>query len=64
MGDRIGKQLGNYYVIRLIGKGGFSEVYLGEHIYLRTQVAIKLLNTQLNSDDIEGFLTEARTILT
>src|SRR6266487_2034016 len=62
MVDRIGQQLGNYYVIRLIGKGGFSEVYLGEHIYLRTQVAIKLLNTQLISDDIEGFLTEARTI--
>ena len=62
MGDRIGQQLGNDYVIRLIGKGGFSKVYLGEHIYLRTQVAIKLLNTQLISDDIEGFLTEARTI--
>jgi eukaryotic-like serine/threonine-protein kinase len=35
---------------------------LGEHIYLGTQVAIKILNTTLTVDDRHSFLIEARTI--
>ena len=62
MTDRIGQQLGNYQLIRLLGEGGFAEVYLGEHIHLGTQAAIKLLHTQLISDDVDKFRTEARTI--
>ncbi len=62
MADRIGQHLGNYRLIRLLGQGGFAEVYLGEHIHLNTQAAIKVLRTQLASDDISGFRTEARTI--
>src|SRR5579863_370484 len=62
MGDLVGRQLGNYRLIRLLGQGGFAEVYLGEHIYLDTQAAIKVLRTQLESDEIEHFRTEARTI--
>ena len=60
--DRIGQQLGNYHLIRLIGQGGFGEVYLGEHIYLKTQAAIKVLQVRLANEDIEAFLNEARTI--
>ncbi len=61
--DRVGQQLGNYRVSHLIGQGGFAEVYLGEHIYLKTQVAIKLLRTTVaHPDDLESFLTEAQTI--
>ena len=62
MANRTGEQLANYRIIRLIGRGGFAEVYLAEHLYLRTQVAIKILNTQLTNEDMEGFLHEARTI--
>ena len=62
MDDRVGRQLGNYRLIRFLGQGGFAEVYLGEHIYLETQAAIKVLHTQLASDDIEQFRGEARTI--
>ncbi len=43
MSDRIGQQLGNYRITQSLGCGGFAEVYLGEHIYLKTPVAIKLL---------------------
>ncbi len=60
--DRSGHQLGNYRIIRLLGRGGFADVYLGEHIFLKTQVAIKVLRTQLSSSDMEDFLREARTI--
>src|SRR5437667_5447232 len=62
MADLSGQQLGNYQLIRLLGEGGFAEVYLGEHIHLGTQAAIKVLHTQLTSDDMEQFRTEARTI--
>lgn len=62
MGDRTGQQFGNYRLLRSLGRGGFAEVYLGEHIHLQTQVAIKILSTQLVAKDLERFLREARTI--
>jgi eukaryotic-like serine/threonine-protein kinase len=62
MADHIGQQLGNYRLLGLLGKGGFAEVYLGEHLHLGMKVAVKVLNSQMASDDIERFRTEARTI--
>ncbi len=62
MADRVGQQFGNYQLIRLLGEGSFAQVYLGEHIHLGTQGAIKVLHTQLASDDIDKFRNEARTI--
>ena len=62
MADRIGQQLGNYQLQRIIGTGGFAEVYLAEHKYLRTKAAIKILHAQLADDDQEYFLAEARTV--
>lgn len=58
----IGGQLGNYVLLRSLGEGGFAEVYLGEHIYLKTQAAIKILKFQLAPQDMQAFLTEAQTI--
>jgi serine/threonine protein kinase len=62
MDDRVGQRLGNYRVIRLLGKGGFGDVYLGEHIHLNTQVAIKVLQTRLVGSNLEQFRVEAQTI--
>src|SRR5713101_4673093 len=60
MADRVGQQLDNYRLIRLLGAGGYGEVHLAENLYRKTQVAIKIL-PQLAQDDLQGFLTEART---
>ncbi len=60
---RVGQRLGNYQIIRLLGEGGFGEVYLGEHIHLGSQAAIKVLNSQLTSQEIGPFLSEARTLV-
>src|SRR2546422_4825051 len=60
MTDRVGQQLGNYQLFRLLGEGGFAEVYLGEHIHLGTQAAIKVLDrksTRLNSS--HGYISYA-----
>jgi eukaryotic-like serine/threonine-protein kinase len=40
MTEWIGQRLGNYRIIRLLGHGGFADVYLGEHLHLGTQAAI------------------------
>src|SRR5229473_1918454 len=62
MADRSGQQLGNYRLLRLLGRGGFAEVYLGQHIYLNSQAALKVLQIALNDEDIEHFAKEARTL--
>lgn len=62
MADRVGQRLGNYALTRLLGRGGFAEVYLGEHVYLNTQTAIKVLDAQLGESLQQQFLREARTI--
>jgi WD40 repeat protein len=58
----IGQQLGNYRLVRLLGRGSFADVYLGEHIHLNTQAAIKVLDMRLTNDDMGDFLKEARII--
>ncbi len=63
MTDRVGQQLGNYRLVRLLGRGGFAEVYLGQHLRLNMQAAIKVLHTQLaDAADIQNFHREAQTI--
>jgi eukaryotic-like serine/threonine-protein kinase len=62
MTDRTGQQLGHYRLVRLLGRGGFAEVYLGEHDRLKTQAAIKVLHSAMEEDYIEGFLREAQTV--
>ena len=62
MVERNGQQLGNYRLVRRLGRGGMAEVYLGEHIFLNTQAAIKLLQAPLPEQDVPAFLREARTI--
>ncbi|HJT56478.1 MAG TPA: serine/threonine-protein kinase [Ktedonobacteraceae bacterium] len=62
MPERVGQQLGNYHLIKLLGHGGFADVYLGEHVYLKTQAAIKVLRMELDNNERNNFLNEARTI--
>ena len=56
---RLGQQLGNYRLIRLLGQGSFDDVYLGEHSYLKTPATIKILHMRLVRDDMQGFRTIA-----
>jgi serine/threonine protein kinase/Tol biopolymer transport system component len=59
----IPQQIGNYKLIRLLGRGGFAEVYLGRHIHLQSYAAVKVLLPRLESPgEVRRFRREAETI--
>nr|HET6902647.1 protein kinase [Ktedonobacteraceae bacterium] len=60
--DRSGEQFGQYRLERLLGVGGFAEVYLGKHVKLDTFTAIKVLHTRLSVKELEAFEKEAKVI--
>ncbi len=62
MSDRVGQQFGNYRLVTLLGTGGYAEVYLGQHVRLNLQAAIKLLHTHMTGQEAEHFQQEAQTI--
>ena len=64
MADRLGQQLGNYQLVSLLGQGGYAEVYLGQHVRLNQQAAIKVLHAHLTEQEAEHFQQEAQTIAT
>lgn len=60
---RIGEQIGEYRLLRYLGCGSFSVVYLAEQIHDHTLAAVKLLHTPLTaSNGWRAFLNEARSI--
>src|SRR5712691_8948247 len=62
MTDYSGQRFGSYRLTRQLGRGGFADVYLGEHVYLTTQAAVKVLQTRLAGSNLDDFLNEARLI--
>ncbi len=63
--NRVGQHLGNYRLIRLLGTGGYAEVYLAENIHLGVQAAIKVLKLRdLDNLEQDKFRDEARFMTT
>ncbi|GAC1632748.1 MAG: hypothetical protein NVS4B9_25110 [Ktedonobacteraceae bacterium] len=57
MSDYIGRQFGNYRILRQIGVGSFGTVYLAEHLHMEMPAAIKIFHHGSESD-----LKEARIV--
>lgn len=62
MAALVGQQVGHYRLERLLGAGGFAEVYLGRHIHLDTLAAVKVLHTRLEEEGMKQFRNEAQAI--
>jgi predicted ATPase/DNA-binding CsgD family transcriptional regulator len=60
--DRVGQHFGNYRLVAVLGQGGYAEVYLGQHVRLPLQAAVKVLHTHLTGNEAERFQREAETI--
>ncbi len=60
--DLSGRRLGDYRLLRRLGRGAMAEVYLAEQCSLGRQVAVKVLKPELANDQtyIQRFLREAR----
>ena len=60
----IGRQLGNYEILSLLGAGGMGEVYRARDTRLRRDVALKVLPATFarDADRVERFRREARAL--
>jgi len=57
-----GTEVASYRIVRILGRGGMSVVYLAEHDWLQRKVALKVLAPQLADDERfrERFVRESR----
>ncbi|MDR1480904.1 MAG: serine/threonine protein kinase [Planctomycetaceae bacterium] len=64
MVDLINREFGDYHILRRIGSGAMSEVYLAEQRSLGRRVALKILRSELAGDEVylQRFVREARAI--
>lgn len=60
--DLTGRRIGDYQLLRRLGRGGMADVYLAEQLSLRRQVALKVLKPHLARDEayIRRFQNEAQ----
>jgi len=60
--DLTGKTIGDYLILRRLGRGGMADVYLSRQISLDRSVAFKVLHADLASDNsyVDRFKREAR----
>ncbi len=65
LGSEVPKKIGSYRVLRELGRGGLSTVYLGERDddQFRMQVAIKVVRRGMDTEDILNRLRQERQIL-
>jgi hypothetical protein len=58
----LGEAIGNFKIVRRLGRGGMGEVWLAEQQQLGTKVAVKVLLEVLpaGSEDVQRFFNEAR----
>ncbi len=64
MSDLVGRHLGRYEIVKLLGTGGMGEVYLAKDAQLGRQVAVKVIAARASGDPtrLARFEQEARAV--
>lgn len=64
MVNLVGQQLGQYRILKILGKGGMASVYLAQQASINREVAVKVIESQLALTDefMRRFQREAQTI--
>ena len=64
MAGLIGRQLGQYTILAMLGSGGMATVYRAQQTSIRRDVAVKVIETKLtdNPEFIRRFEREAQTV--
>ncbi|NNE92577.1 MAG: serine/threonine protein kinase [Verrucomicrobiales bacterium] len=62
--SRVKTQLGNFQIVKLLGEGGMSQVFLANDLALNRQVALKVLHQSLNLDSALTAMFEREATLT
>ena len=62
MSEHVGEQIGNYRLLKLIGRGSFGDVYLSDDMRTHQAIAIKFLGQLTDPQNIRTFINEARNI--
>jgi len=62
----IGREVGNYRIVSLLGEGGMGQVYMATHPTIDRKVAVKVLRADLaaNQSVVTRFVNEARVAST
>jgi len=62
--EMIGRLVGSWRVVKLLGEGGMGSVYMGEHPAIGSKVAIKMLHPRFDADEriVERFFNEAKAV--
>src|SRR4051794_8027291 len=60
----IGREIGSYQIVDVLGQGGMGKVYRAQHPYIGKQVAVKFLKAELATkpDSVQRFFQEARAV--
>jgi serine/threonine protein kinase len=61
--SREGLQVSNYQLSRLLEKGEFTEVYLGEHIHLKRPAVVRVLLQHLSDEDLAQYIQEISRLM-
>ena len=62
--ELVGRSIGSYQVVKMLGKGGMGAVYLAQHPVIGSRVAIKFLLSQYSTDKkiVDRFFNEAKAV--